>query len=628
MKKATRLISILLLTVLVIGVLSGCASFGKNTTKYRAQTALTVGNQKITIGKIVDTFNNYYNSYYSYISQGYVTADSLFSMAISSLYTQYMKVDSYIANNADQVYSHSLSSFCNYANYLTEDEMKYVISYIKYLIFTNYDSAVESQLEADYNLGDETESEDTSRDFTEYDDWDGTTTYNAYLLSQNFKNEDMDEYFANYYGGSVSYDVDVASYIYENADAAAKRIADYNARIDDEDDKLTFESYKEIQQNVYNKYNKSIESSYGIKMDAFVKNQIEDAVVSCLVNKYNSAASKDLETTAQLESVFAALNDNYAKDKSAQAASFNFGTEFTSFIEGLSDGNYIYNVPADYKYIFVKNILVPFTDAQKAALTNYANSLGITESSLNDCDDADRKNAYIAYRNKIASEIVAEKYTLSEGKFVFDDEGEFVTTKENNLFALDASGKLVMGTNTDSDLVKYLNGGNVTAISGKTKTETIVELMKEYNTDTAQHTAAYDYVVRIDAPEDYEPKWVSEFVAAAEEAYTTGKETYALCVSSYGVHIVYYTDDVTEFVPDFATNYNKTNTLEYKLFKAYYETKADEMLEDAVDSLEKNYFVSTENSKPQITATKVFDNFVKDQGFTFDFTKSITVDED
>ena len=630
MKKITRLVSILLMAVLVLGVLSGCAMFGKNTAKYREQTAITVGNQKVSIGKIVDTFNNYYNSYYSYVSQGYITADSLFGMVMSSVYTQYMKVDSYITEYKDQTYTHSLSDFCDYAKYLTEDEMKYVISYIKYLIFTNYDSAVESQLESDYDLGDEKESEDTSRDFTEYDDWDGTTSYNAYLLSQNFTNEDMDEYFANYYGGTVSYDIDISSYVYDSADSngAAKRIADYNARIDDEEKELTFDAYKEIQQNVYNKYNKSIENSYGISMSEFIKNQISDAVVSCLVNKYNSATSKDLETADQLEEIFTALTANYQKDKSAQAASFNFGTEFTTFIEDLSDGDYIYNVPSDYKYIFVKNILVPFTDAQKAKLTNYANTLGISESSLDDCDDLEKKNAYIAYRNQLATEIVADKYTLQDGKFVFDEDGEFATTEESNLFALDSAGKLVMGSNTDSDLVKYLNGGNVTAISGKTKSETIVELMKEYNTDTAQHTAAYDYVVRIDAPADYTAKWVAEFVAAAEEAYSTGKETYALCVSTYGVHIVYYSDDVTAFVPDFAANYNKTNTLEYKLFKSYYDTKADDMLDEAVEELKKDYYITADNSQSKIKKTKVFENFVKDQGFTFDFDESITVDDE
>ena len=63
MKKASGVIAILLLAVLAFGVFVGCGMFGKDTAKYRQFNAFTVGEQEVSGGKVIDTFNSLYQSY-------------------------------------------------------------------------------------------------------------------------------------------------------------------------------------------------------------------------------------------------------------------------------------------------------------------------------------------------------------------------------------------------------------------------------------------------------------------------------------------------------------------------------------------------------------------------------------
>ena len=112
-EKASKILTLILVVVLLCGMFTGCAMFGRDALKYRDMTAITVGNEVITVGKVLDTFNNYYNNYYSYISAGYVTLDQVVDMAVTSLYTQAMKVDSYVKTATAE--THSYTDFCHNA---------------------------------------------------------------------------------------------------------------------------------------------------------------------------------------------------------------------------------------------------------------------------------------------------------------------------------------------------------------------------------------------------------------------------------------------------------------------------------------------------------------------------------
>ena len=615
MKKASGIIAILLLVVLAFGLFAGCGLFGKDTAKYRQFTAVTVGNQKITVGKVIDTFNNLYNQYGS---SGYYTADTLFQSAMSSLYTQYMKVDAYIGESKGN--THAYANFCGgdgYIKYLTADQAEYAIKYVKYLVFTNFDSAVEQELTKKVTLKD-AEKKDTSRDFKTYDDIDFATdkTYTDYLVRKLTVNDDMNEYYEKYYTVDDALTITVNEVLddYKNEAATKAKLAEYVKRVDTTEDKdatITLEQLTAAQDKVVKKYVESIEKAYEIKMSEFFKQQVNDIAANLIAQQYDIQAGRSLDGEGFAD-FSAKLTAAYKDAVAAKKASYKFNDTFVTDIEGLTDDSDIYTVPDAYKYIFVKNVLVPFNASQKAVLANIGSKLGSTSGQ-----------AYKDARLALAAQIVADDYTSEK-----DEDGNYKTTF-GDLFEI-VGGKVTL--KSEGEIAKSIAGAQATS-------EEIKDLMTRFNTDTAQHSTYYDYVVRIDAPEDYTAKWVPEFVEAAEEAYGYDKATgnhnavgsYALCVSDYGVHIVFYTADVVASTLDFSTLEKclKADSREYAKFKALYSTEKSELLSKAVTELQKTYFIHKdvkENvvSEAKIEFAPVFKSFLKDQGLTYDTEKAIT----
>lgn len=603
MKKASKVLSLILVAAMLCALFTGCVMFGKDSAKYRQSEAFRVGDEIITVGKVIDTFNSNYRNNSMYINAGYMTIESLLDGTIKSLYNQAEKIDAY--KKIDNVaITESLKGKYKDAEYLTEDELAYIVTYVKYMVYSTVDSIVEDYVGEKRTLKDKT-SADTSRDFKTFDDLRGSNTYAEYLYAQNFYNEDMDEYIENYYQNLIkSDDNSVGSYVYENETQAAKMLEDLNARLEKGDEKITFAELKVWQEKALKQYNKNVQSTYGYSLEELVKTQVEDVIFSVIVAKYNYNINKTIEGDNKT-AFMKVLEENYEQLKKNQTAKFNLGTNFVQFIEGLGENDNIFSVPAEYKYIFVKNILIPFSANQKAVLANLAKDLGSKDNDM-----------YIQYRESLAGSIVADDFLTEK-----DDDGNY--GKVNNVFKYE-SGKLVI--NPDGELAKYFNDGVVTAMDGKTKDETIIELMKRFNTDTAQHKAAYDYVVRVgEVPSDYKAQWVTEFVDAANEAWDNGNglNSYALAVSDYGVHIVYYTKDVAAQTFDFTGNYLDTSTREYNLFKTYFETQANLLLSKDMDALHKSY---VEGNK--ITKTANFDRFLKDNGMKYDFKESLKLDDE
>ena len=67
-KKITRIFCMVLALALVCSFVAGCSMFQTNADRYREKTAMTVGEQTITVGALEDFINNNMSSY---INQGY-----------------------------------------------------------------------------------------------------------------------------------------------------------------------------------------------------------------------------------------------------------------------------------------------------------------------------------------------------------------------------------------------------------------------------------------------------------------------------------------------------------------------------------------------------------------------------
>ena len=607
MKKASKLIVLILVAALMLSVLSGCAMFGRNTEKYRSTPIVTVGDQAITVGEMLDAFNTQYNNYYYYIAQGYFTAEQVFEIAADSVYEQAIKVDAYVSAH-DAVTTNK-----TYKNgeYLTEEELNFVVRYVKYLVFQNFDSQVESFLTNQFKFEAE-EAEDTSRDFLEPDDLGGVS-YSEYIYNQNFVNEDMDEYMSKFYGfltnESLQKDTKVDSYVFtKEADAQATLDA-YNARLGEEDAKLTFATLVENQNKVIRRYQNSVELSYGYDLEGFVKNQVESMIKSIIVAKYNKEIYSKIDG-ADASKTKEALLANVAGLTVNQKADYLLNDSFDSLITSLSESSYLYAVDEAQKgnYIFVKNILIPFSAEQKQYLTNLAQTIGGSESE-----------AYIAARLQIATQIVADDFTSEK-----DEDGEYA--KVEGLFEVQGD-KLVI--KSGSALAANLQNGQVVPMDGMSKTETIIELMKKYNTDVGQHSATYDYVVRIADDENYTQPWVTEFVDAAKEAKGLGENSYSVCVSTYGVHIVYYSanvvaQDFTQGAFDSVVGGTDVDTTSpaFKLFKSYFETESNSAISQDFDALKTAY-----ETNGRAVATKEFKKFMKDNNLEFTFDDMICAEE-
>ncbi len=608
MKKASGVIAILLLAVLAFGVFVGCGMFGKDTAKYRQFNAFTVGEQEVSVGKVIDTFNSLYQSYNRYAS-----ADDIFNAAMSSLYTQYMKVDAFVSGKTPATHGYAELDGVKYAKYVSADQAEYAIKYVKYLIYTNFDSAVETELKKDFTLND-AEKEDTGRDFKKFDDLKGATTYTDYLIAQLSVNEDMDKYIGKYYtdGDKVNFTADSDLSAYTDEHATQVKLDEYNSRVKQEKDVkdedkvvITKEQLEKAQSSVVKKYTDSIERAYEIKMSKFFAQQVNDVIVNLITQLYDAEQGRSIDGS-NFEEISKKLTAAYNNEVEAKKTTYNYKPEtYVTDIEGLSDSSDILAVPDGYNYIFVKNILVPFSSAQKAVLSNLQTKLGTTDSEQ-----------YKKARTELAAQIVADDFDSEK-----DADGKYATVEglfevKSGKIALTAKGEEIFGT-------------------GVVSSDKFVELMKRFNTDTAQHSTYYDYVVRVNAPENYTAKWVKEFVAAADEAYAAGKGNYALCVSEYGVHIVYYTDEVKAQTLDFSTLAKclDTTSREYLRFKTQYTTDSKELVSKALKELQKSYFTVKDDdgkvtNESKIKFASMFDTFLKDQGLNYDKSKATTYSED
>lgn len=612
MKKASRFLTLLLVAVFVLSIFSGCSLFGRNTEKYRSQVAIIVGNENITVGKLIDTYNSYYNTYASYVGT-YVTLDDIFEMAVSSLYSQYTKIDAYKNNANTATYQHSwLDVTLENQEYLNDTELKYGVKYIKYILFSTLDTMVESYIDSDYTLQDaedDEEEEDTSRDFYEFDDLEGAQSYSEYTYNQTFVNEDMDEYLLNYYDGILKDStLDYSDYVYNTnitvSEELAEKFADLNDRIEGSDP-IDVAKYAEYQAQALKQYEKNVKISYDYDLATLINRQLEDYINSVIVAKYNYSVYGTIDN-ANLAETLQRLEADVADATTSQKTDFQINSNFVDFIEGLEDDSHIYYVPENYNYIFVKNILIPFTAEQKAVLSNLQKQQGSTTTP-----------EYLAKCKELASQIIADDYNNK------DADGNYA--KISDVFKLDADGNISINFE-NAELGQFFNDkGQVVPMENKTAEETIIELMKRFNTDTASHSSLYDYVVRVgEVPESYSAPWVDEFVDAANDAYNVANgvagTTYGIAISTYGVHIVFYSADVKAETFDFNSNWLNTSTSEYRLFKAFFSTESDELLEEDADALNKVYYES------KISKTDIFDKFLSDNGITFDFEESISLD--
>lgn len=599
MKKFSKIIALTVVAIMLVTMLTGCALFGKNTAKYRALPVLNVGNEEITLGRVVDLFNTYYSSYAQYIQAGYYTYEDVLDMTLDAIYSTYIKVDAYKTAQDVVTYTAAENKYVDEyqdAKYLSQEEMEILVKSVKYSLFAGLDSYVQNFIAIE--VGDIHEShEEASRDFVEHDDMMGCATYAEMLYLSNLKDKEADEYFEKFPLATVL-EATLEDYVLE-VGAAQARVDDVNERLaeyvedhgeeGDEIPSITEEQYVTYQERALRQYTKSIDANYGFTPAELFVYQVESYIDSVIAMKYDLKVSSAIETSATFkQEVEATFNSNVATDTANYALN---PSNFESFVSSLTNDSVIYSVPSQYadSYIFVKNLLIPFSEKQTAILNNYAAVCGSNTS-----------DEYVAFRTQLAAQIVAKDFNNDEAEV----EGVFEYV----------GGEIKLAGALAQELP---NGGTVT-------NEKFMELMLQYNTDTASHANVYDYVVRVGyTPSSFNHSWVPEFVDAANVAYEAGIGHYAIAVSNYGVHVVMYSGNVEAASFDVNKIYD-TASNEYRVMKQAYSDKLAYLQRKDNEQLDETYKYAADR---KIQTTANFKQLLKILEIEYDFEAAMTKPE-
>ena len=201
------------------------------------------------------------------------------------------------------------------------------------------------------------------------------------------------------------------------------------------------------------------------------------------------------------EEVLEAYNDTLAEQKSKYANIDDFYTD----VKGGSVDPMVYYPNGDY--YFVKHILVPFSDAQKARLTAYKNGEGSTYGA----------EAIADYKKTLGKEVTGYEHRGGENY-----------------------GKPISIDAIYADIVREMAkaGGNLKAAD-----RTFDDLIYKYNTDTGIFGKELGYAVKgsLGEKEEYDSTYMEEFSRAADALYRAGVEGAISepVVTDYGVHILY-----------------------------------------------------------------------------------------
>jgi hypothetical protein len=425
----------------------------------------------------------------------------------------------------------------------------------------------------------------------------GCATYAEMLYLSNLKDKEADEYFEKFPLATVL-EATLEDYVLEVGQAQA-RVDDVNERLaeyvedhgeeGDEIPSITEEQYVTYQERALRQYTKSIDANYGFTPAELFVYQVESYIDSVIAMKYDLKVSSAIETSATFkQEVEATFNSNVATDTANYALN---PSNFESFVSSLTNDSVIYSVPSQYadSYIFVKNLLIPFSEKQTAILNNYAAVCGSNTS-----------DEYVAFRTQLAAQIVAKDFNNDEAEV----EGVFEYV----------GGEIKLAGALAQELP---NGGTVT-------NEKFMELMLQYNTDTASHANVYDYVVRVGyTPSSFNHSWVPEFVDAANVAYEAGIGHYAIAVSNYGVHVVMYSGNVEAASFDVNKIYD-TASNEYRVMKQAYSDKLAYLQRKDNEQLDETYKYAAER---KIQTTANFKQLLKILEIEYDFEAAMTKPE-
>ncbi len=212
--------------------------------------------------------------------------------------------------------------------------------------------------------------------------------------------------------------------------------------------------------------------------------------------------------TENIEVTDAEVMDSYTALLNEQSSTYS--ADVSAFDTAMSGNSTVLYYPND-NYFYVKHILLPFSDAQKAELDAYKARVNVTKEQIE------------SFRARLADSIVAYPHVAGE-----DDKSRPMSVAQ---IMNEVKAKMLpLEINTrEADLM-------------------FDELIYEYNTDPGAFNNNKGYVVKYKLNDGESETYMQEFADGARymrDNLSVGQVYYEPVITDYGVHIMYFASTTT-----------------------------------------------------------------------------------
>jgi len=494
MTKFKKFLAIIALTVFSLTFLVGCGLFVLNEERYRDQVALTVGEEIVTLGEVIDYLDT---NGAAYLASGYTT-QQIWDMLFPQFIQQKVMLNEYKTTHTASNNSQLAKQIGGNAAYLDDATLVYIQKAVYVSFYESLDSLTIKELKEDFTFADEK----TSKDYPDMIDRTGNGQWTPEDEDSLLDASSLDKTLAKNY---LAQDFKTINYVFGESDVIViEKVDDINGRLkkqNDDDEDVRVKDYINAQNAAVSTMTKNIKNSKNMTLQEYVDDAVRKQVDLQIVNEYLATLYKANQTkiTSQmfqtrLDNLVAQAEAKYAQDPQA----------FESFVTNLSDEDFVLYIPEQYRgeYYYVRSALVPFSDEQTQLLAQAKKRYG------------ENSDTYIAFRNSLA----------------FGEEFEI----ENNL------GEQV-------DLIDVRN--ELLAVNSL---EEFLTFTYKYNTDPGMQNPVHPYVVS-KKPTDLDyagTNFVKDFVGEARRMINSGVQV-SYVVTDYGIHALYIVGEVVEDNIDF-----------------------------------------------------------------------------
>ncbi len=536
MKKFTALL-LCLLTIITCG-LAGCASFSIDKVKYYNDVVATIGDTHITRYELLSSYNSFGKDYYlSQLGQSESeairsTLDLLVDREALYLYAkdndETYRPKPYQVNNLIEKMFESMDSQMD----------EYITTATKMLNAENKSDKKEEEKEEDLLTRSKYDYKESRRativkdgdsykiEYLKKDEDEENEDFEEIISLANLenfeKNDTIEEIKTKYFDEHLKEKVNELNYEYKDSKHKVSNTVIYDKVISLlVDDLIDYEYYLRDKNN--KPYSKTTEDLITRYIKRSFESDIKSQYLENIRTEYLKTENLSIELLEEsFEKMIAKSYDKYSTDTDAyKKAMKDIGTNGDTIL-------YHPNLD-DAKFGYFVHTLISFSDTQKTKIENLA-----YDPENEDNDSIDDKELY-------------ENIVLGIG-----DENKFEISYR------DAEGKDA-GTTTLSNVLKeyetIYNMPNSNQEEYNAKLSAFIDFMFKYTGDTGTLSAGMPYVVGTNGNSAMEENFTEEAIAlmktneqgAMSKVDFTAGSTEGMCITSYGIHFVFYVGDVNAY---------------------------------------------------------------------------------